>query len=243
MPRLINITIPVFNEERRLPKSIRRLHAFITENILQPWEIVIANNGSTDETLKVARLLEKDHANVRVENLACKGRGGALKRVWTESKADILAYMDCDLSTELDCFKPLIAPLLCGSHDLAVGSRLLADSVTRRGFKRSFISVSYNRLLKAAFNIHFSDAQCGFKAITRAAFTELAPLVQDDRWFMDTELLIWAEKLGYRIHDLPVRWADDPDSKVKILPTIMADLSGLIRVKRNLGRRKCTAIV
>jgi hypothetical protein len=120
--------------------------------------------------------------------------------------------------------------------DLAAGSRLLKPCLTTRGFKRELISRCYNRLVKAVFRTRFSDAQCGFKAITRPAAQALLPLAEDNGWFLDTELLVLAEKLGYRIFDLPVQWNDDPDSRVRIARTAWEDIKGIVRVRRNLWR-------
>ena len=157
----------------------------------------------------------------------------AVKKAWSESKADILSYMDCDLSTDLAAFPPLVEALISCGFDVAIGSRLLKPCLTTRGFKREFISRGYNRLMKLFFQAQFSDAQCGFKAITKEAASALLPLVEDNEWFMDSELLILAEKLGYRIFDLPVHWVDDSDSRVKIWRTALSDLRGLARLKRN----------
>jgi len=231
---LVNVTVPVYNEATSLASSIGKLSGFLETKCGWPYEIVIANNASTDATLEIARTLARSIPAVRVVHLTEKGRGRAVKQVWRESSAVILTYMDVDLSTELAAFTRLIQPLLDGRADLAVGSRLHPDSSTRRGFKREFISRGYNLLVKAAFQTRFSDAQCGFKAITRLAAKELLPLVQNDHWFMDTELLVVAEKLGYRIYDLPVHWVDDPDSRVVIWRTVLEDLRGVVRVRWKL---------
>ncbi len=233
----INVTIPVFNEEARLPAPIATLHQFLSRACRFDFELVIADNGSTDHTAEIATTLSAAHRGIRVAHLEEKGRGRALKKVWAESHADILSYMDVDLSTDLNSFPPLIESLVCGGFDLAIGSRLLKPSLTTRGLRRETISRCYNLLVRAVFHTKFSDAQCGFKALSRKAATELLPLVKDDRWFMDTELLILAEFLGYRIFDLPVKWVDDDsDSKVKILRTAYEDIEGLIRVWRSLRR-------
>jgi glycosyltransferase involved in cell wall biosynthesis len=235
---LVNVTIPVFNEETRLQRSIPKLHAFLSEHCRFKFEIVIADNASTDRTLEIARLFSETHPTVRAVHLDQKGRGRALKNVWCETQAEVLSYMDVDLSTDLYAFPPLIEGLVSGGFDVAIGSRLLKPSLTTRGFKREVISRSYNRLIKLFFHTRFSDAQCGFKAITRKAASCLLPLVEDNEWFMDTELLILAERLGCRIFDLPVHWVDDSDSRVKIWRTALEDLRGLARVKRNLAAGK-----
>lgn len=238
---LVNVTIPVFNEEVRLAASMPKLHWFLCEHCRFPFEIVIADNASTDRTLEVARSFADTHQTVRVMHLAEKGRGRAVKHSWSASRADILSYMDVDLSTDLAAFPPLIEALHGGSYDLAVGSRRLKSSLTTRGLKREIISRCYMLLVKILFQTKFSDAQCGFKAITRSAATALLPLVEDNGWFMDTELLILAEKLGYRIFDLPVRWVDDPDSRVRIWSTALGDIKGLVRVRRNLATGRYSA--
>jgi glycosyltransferase involved in cell wall biosynthesis len=233
---LVNLTIPVFNEEVRLSHSLPKLYRFLTDHCQLNFKVVIADNGSTDRTLQIAASMSQAYAGVRVAHLEEKGRGRVLKKVWIESAADLLTYMDVDLSTGLEAFPNLIGALEGGLFDLAIGSRLLPESRVMRGWKREVISRAYNRLIRAFFGTKFSDAQCGFKAITRQAAQELLPMVQDTGWFFDTELLVLAEKLGYRIREVPVRWVDDPDSRVRIIATAWRDLQGLIRLKRNLMR-------
>ncbi len=240
---LVNVTVPVFNEETRLKASIPRLHEFLSEHCRFKFEIVIADNASTDRTLEIARSFVAEHGAVQVVHLDQKGRGRAVKKVWSESYADILSYMDVDLSTDLAAFPPLIETLISGGFDVAVGSRLLKPCLTTRGFKREFISRAYNLLIKLFFHTRFSDAQCGFKAITKAAASTLLPLVEDDGWFMDSELLILAERLGQRIFDLPVHWVDDSDSRVKLWTTAINDLRGLTRVKRNFATARYPSAV
>lgn len=233
---LVNVTIPVYNEEQILPSSIATLHEFLTKHARFDWEIVIANNASIDRTQEVAEGLARQFTGVRVVHLDLKGRGRALKQVWTESSADYLSYMDVDLSTNLFAFPPMIEALISGGFEIGIGSRLLKASTTRRSIKREVISRSYNLLVKSFFATKFSDAQCGFKAITRPAANALLPAVEDTGWFFDTELLVIAEKLGYRIFDLPVSWIEDLDSRVKIVRTAVDDIRGLIRVRRGFWR-------
>lgn len=234
----VNVTVPVFNEERRLSRNGPRLLTFLRDHCRFDFELVIASNASTDATLEVAHALASTDERVRVVHLERKGRGHALKTVWTGSRAGILSYMDVDLSTELAAFPPLVEALIGGGFDLSTGSRLLKPSLTSRGWKREMLSRGYNRLVRMLFRTGFSDAQCGFKAITRTAATELIPRVEDDGWFMDTELLILAERFGYRIFDLPVRWVDDTDTRVRIWSTAIADVRGLIRLRRSLARHR-----
>ncbi len=233
---LVNITIPVYNEEKILPSSIASLHAFLGQHCRFDWEIVVADNASIDGTLEVAKRLSKEFSNVRVVHLDQKGRGRALRKTWMESQADILSYMDVDLSSNLFAFPPLIEALVSGGFDIGIGSRLLKASTTKRSIKRETISRIYNLMVKAFFFTKFSDAQCGFKAITKKAAAELLPKIEDNGWFFDTELLVIGERLGYRIFDLPVSWVEDMDSRVKIVSTAIDDINGLIRVKRKFRK-------
>ena len=197
----ISIVIPVFNEARGLADSILRLRGFLSGWRPAGWEIVIVDNGSTDETLAIARRLSADHAGIRTVHLDRKGRGRALKTAWMASDAEVLSYMDADLSTDLNAFPTLIQAVTEHGYDLAVGSRLLNPGWTERCWKREIASRCYNALVKRMLGARFSDAQCGFKAITRSAACRLLPLVEDDGWFFDTELLAMAERGGYRICD------------------------------------------
>lgn len=231
----VNVTIPVLNEERILERNILRLHAFLSKRCAFDWEIVIADNGSTDETNGIAGRLTERCRNVQVLRLEERGRGRALKKVWLDSAADVLSYMDVDLSTDLEAFPALVEPLVIGHFDLATGSRLHGRSVTTRSFRREMLSRGYNVLVEVLFRPGFSDAQCGFKAIRRESALELLPLVQDTGWFFDSELLLFADRLGYRVLDVPVRWVEAADSRVKILPTCLALVLGLRRMRRALA--------
>jgi len=226
----IDIVVPVYNEEVVLKDSVRRLHGFLSGEMPYPWRIVIADNASTDATLAVARMLAMELDNVTVLHLQHKGRGRALRAAWTASDADVLCYMDVDLSTDLRALLPLVSPLVCGHSEVAIGSRLAAGARVVRGTKREVISRCYNRLLRWTLRAHFSDAQCGFKAIRADAARRLLPDVQDQGWFFDTELLILAQRRGLRIHEVAVDWIDDPDSRVDIVSTALTDLRGVVRL-------------
>src|SRR5665213_3481698 len=232
---VLEVVVPVYNEGVVLESSIRTLHAYLTTAFEIDWRITIADNASTDETLAIATRLTSELDRVRVMHLDEKGRGLALKRAWQASTATVVAYVDVDLSTDLRGLPPLVAPLLSGHSDLAIGTRLAASSRVTRGGKREFISRSYNFLLRRAMGAQFSDAQCGFKAMRADVAKTLLPLVEDTGWFFDTELLILAERSGMRIHEVPVDWVDDPDSRVDIVATAIADLKGMARVARGLA--------
>ncbi len=228
----VEIAIPVHNEEAALADSVRRLDAFCSGHL--PWScrIVIADNASADRTEEIGEALAAELPAVAYVRLSEKGRGRALRRVWSRSEADVLAYMDVDLSTGLEALLPLLAPLISGHSDLAIGTRLARGARVVRGPKRELISRAYNRLLHLSLRSRFSDAQCGFKAGRAAAIKALLPRVEDQAWFFDTELLVLAERAGLRIHEVPVDWVDDPDSRVDILRTALADLRGIARVAR-----------
>ena len=194
------------------------------------WRIVIADNASTDETPRIAAALAADLPGVEVLELPEKGRGRALRAAWTGSDADVLCYMDVDLSTDLRALLPLVAPLVSGHSDVAIGTRLADGARVVRGPKRELISRSYNRLLHLSLGARFSDAQCGFKAIRADAARRLLPGVRDDGWFFDTELLVLAQREGLRIHEVPVDWVDDPDSRVDVVRTALDDLRGIARL-------------
>lgn len=227
------VTIPVYNEEKALPVSIPMLHSFLSENMAgYDWSIEIADNASIDRTPMVSEALVRDYDRVRYLRLEQKGRGRALKRSWTGCDADIVSYMDVDLSTNLESFPPMIHALAHEGYDIGTGSRLMKGANTVRSVKREFISRSYNLMVKAMFFTRFSDAQCGFKAVTRQVVDVLLPQIEDNVWFFDSELLIIGEKCGYRIYDVPVKWIEDLDTRVKIVKTAIDDIKGLLRVRR-----------
>jgi putative flippase GtrA len=232
----VEIVVPVYNEERDLAPSVRRLHSYLLDSVPFTAVITIVDNASTDSTWTVAAELGDELANVRAVHLDQKGRGRALHEVWGASTARVVAYMDVDLSTDLNALLPLLAPLLSGHSDVAIGSRLSRSSRVVRGGKREFISRSYNLILHATLQARFSDAQCGFKAMRTECARALLPFVHDRAWFFDTELLVLAERAGLRIAEVPVDWIDDPDSRVDIRATAMADLRGIARLGRALAR-------
>jgi glycosyltransferase involved in cell wall biosynthesis len=227
---LVEVVVPFFNEQRALPGSIRRLHDHLTTELPFSWRIVIADNASTDHTAHVAAALAEDLPGVEILALAEKGRGRALRAAWSCSDAEVLCYMDVDLSTDLRALLPLVAPLVSWHSDVAIGTRLARGSRVVRGARREGISRAYNRLLRLSLGARFSDAQCGFKAVRADVARALLPAVRDEAWFFDTELLVLAQRAGMRIHEIPVDWVDDPDSRVDIVPTAIEDLRGIARL-------------
>ena len=232
---VLDIVVPVYNEQVNLANSVRRLRRYLRQHFPFEARITIADNASTDDTPQIAAQLAEDLTDVRVVRLEQKGRGRALHDVWSTSDAPVLAYMDVDLSTDLAALAPLVAPLISGHSDLAIGSRLARGSRVVRGAKREVISRCYNLLLKSALAAGFSDAQCGFKAIRSDVARRLLPHVTDTGWFFDTELLVLAQRSGLRIHEVPVDWVDDPDSRVDIVATAAADLKGIARLMKGFA--------
>jgi putative flippase GtrA len=227
---MIEVVIPVYNEEAALAASVRRLRDYLVAELPFAWRITIADNGSTDATPRIAAELARSLSGVAVCSCSAQGRGRALRAAWLRSDADVVCYMDVDLSTDLRALLPLVAPLVSGHSDAAIGTRLAPGARVVRGPKRELISRAYNRLLHATLAARFSDAQCGFKAMRADAARRLLPRVRDDEWFFDTELLMLAQRLGLRIHEVPVDWVDDPDSRVDVLRTALGDVRGIARL-------------
>ncbi len=228
----VDVVIPVYNEEQVLADSVARLADFLDTHLPYDWRIIIADNASIDRTPEVGRAVERDNPRVSYLRLEQKGRGRALRRAWLDSPADVVAYMDVDLSTNLSAFPILVERILHDGYDVAIGSRLKHGARVTRQWKRELISRCYNLLVKLFFPRRgFSDAQCGFKAISRRAADHLLPIVENNAWFFDSELLLRAEQHGYRIAEVPVEWIEDLDTRVKIVSTATEDVKGLIRVR------------
>ena len=234
----VEIVIPVYNEERVLRQSVETLRAYLMRYFPYRWQITVADNASTDGTWNLAQTLMAEYEGVHALHLDQKGRGRALRTAWLASDADVVSYMDVDLSTNLESFLPLVAPIITGHSDLAIGSRLLRAAVITRQWKREIISRCYNLMIRMLFRNRFSDAQCGFKAIRGTTARELLPRVENQEWFFDTEVLLLAEERGLRIYEVPVVWVEDLDSRVNIRRTALEDIKGLIRVRKQRWNRR-----
>jgi putative flippase GtrA len=232
---VLDVVVPVFDEEADLERSVRRLHAHLTDRFPYPFRITVADNASTDATPLIAARLAAELPEVVALRLDAKGRGRALAAAWGASDAAVLAYCDVDLSTDLAALLPLVAPLISGHSDLAIGTRLGRGARVVRGPRRELVSRGYNLVLRGALAARFTDAQCGFKAVRADVARRLLPLVEDTGWFFDTELLVLAERAGLRIHEVPVDWVDDPCSSVDVLRTALDDLRGVARLGRALA--------
>ena len=238
---VLDVTVPVYNEAHVLESSIATLHAYLSANFPFSWRITVVDNASTDATLDVATRCTERFADVHVLHLDRKGRGLALREAWSRSDAQVCAYMDVDLSTGLDALLPLVAPLITGHSDMAIGSRLAPGASVARGPRREIISRTYNVILRTVFAVRFRDAQCGFKAVRTDIARHLLPAVEDNGWFFDTELLLLAEHNGLRVHEVPVDWVDDPDSRVNVRRTATDDLKGVWRMAKSFVRGGGTA--
>ena len=235
-PPVVDVVVPVYNEERALAPSVRRLHDYLLSDFPFSWRITIVDNASNDGTWAQAERLARELPRVRAMHLSRKGRGLALRSAWSVSDADVVAYMDVDLSTDLDALLPLVAPLVSGHSDVAIGSRLSSGSHVARHPKREIISRSYNLILRTVLATRVRDAQCGFKAVRASVARRLLPAIEDTGWFFDTELLLLAERNGLRIHEVPVDWVDDTDSRVHVATTAFGDLKGTARMAVKFAR-------
>jgi glycosyltransferase involved in cell wall biosynthesis len=231
----VDVVIPVLNEAHVLEKSVETLTQFLESQPGFHWRIVIVDNGSSDGTDRVARALAAQRPSVAFLHLEQRGRGRALRYAWQQSTADVACYMDVDLSTDLRFLPELVGAIAFEGYDVATGSRLAPGSKTKRSLKREIISRIYNLFLRSVLHVHFSDAQCGFKAVSRRAIEIIVPQIQDQAWFFDTELLVLAERQGFRIKDIPVAWVEDDDSRVKIIPTAWEDIKGVFRLRRQFS--------
>ena len=229
----VDLVLPVYNEEAILERSTETVLAWTEAHPEHEWRIVIADNASVDRTSAIAEELEARYpGRVVLLHIPVKGRGIALRIAFLTSHADVSAYMDVDLSTDIKHIPELVDPIAAGEADIAYGTRLHRDSQTARGFKREAISRVYVQMLRRLAGLQVTDAQCGFKAISREAARALVPLVEDTQWFFDSELLLIAQENGYRLREVPVRWVEDRDSRVAIVRTAMEDLHGIWRLRR-----------
>jgi len=240
MCKSIDVIIPVYNEQDCLERNILALHNYLDKMSDFSWNIIIADNASTDKTPQIAKELSSKHENILHSHIPMKGKGRALRNAFLQSNADIVCFMDADLSTDLHFLKLLIEGLSRG-YDISVGSRVLQASLTERGTIRKMISRACNLLIKCLFSSSFSDAPCGFKALKTDVAKKLVPLVKNNNWFFDTELLLLAEYNKYRIFEIPIQWKENPKTKVNIKKTALEYLAGLIRLRCSIHKAKVNA--
>jgi glycosyltransferase involved in cell wall biosynthesis len=226
----ISIIIPAYNEENTIADTVMKVKKYMgTFN--HEYEIIIAENNSTDSTFDKAHSLAKQYRNIKVSVTKGEGRGRALNKAIKESDADIIGYMDADLSTDISILPEFFKAIKKG-HSIAIASRHLPDSSLNRGFKRNLLSKGYNFILQKALNIGVKDAQCGFKFFHSNAAKKLIKHVKDEKWFWDTEMIYHAKTRGHKIKEIPVVWKEDKDSKVKLFSTCTEYLANIYRLRK-----------
>lgn len=240
----IHFCVPVYNEEKILEQNILKLLNYLKkQNFPFTWKIIIVINGSTDNSLKIAKELASNNKNF-IDYFETKkpGRGQALKNYWLINNADILVYMDVDLAVSLENIPNLINPFLGNQADLVIGSRLLSNSKIERSLIRELSSQGYNLLSRLILNHKFSDLQCGFKAVKTEKFKEVASHIKDKKWFFDTELIIFGKHFGWRIKEVPVDWSENRYEKRKSKVNILKDSSkfvvDLIKLRKRIKKLK-----
>lgn len=229
---LVDLVIPVYNEQSVLEQSVHALASRMSEQADFPWRIVVVNNGSVDGTREIGERLATQFEWFQFMHLDQKGRGRALSATWMHTDAEFSLYMDVDLSTDLSAVSEAVDVLRNGA-DLVSGSRLDSRSKITRCLKREVLSQGYSRLVHWVLRTRsFDDAQCGFKGVRISTIRPLLPLVQNQNWFFDTELLVLSEYAGLVVKTIPVAWVEDLDTRVNIPKTVYEDLKGLARLRR-----------
>lgn len=237
-----DVTIPVLNEAATLEQQVLTLHTFLKTHFPEKdqWRIIIADNGSTDETFQIAQSLQKRHQEIFPLTVPRRGVGLALKHSWGQSTADIVGYMDLDLATDLPHFIEAYRAIVEQDYDLVYATRLHSKSkVIGRTLKREISSRGFNFLLKAYLNVGFSDGMCGFKWLKRSVYQPLYEGgANNDGWFFSTELLTIAEWQQLKVYELPVQWTDDvSSSRVKIIPLAKRYIQSMIELKKRKPSR------
>ena len=233
----VDITLPVYNEENVLRHNTLVLHDYLDKTADFTWDIIIADNASNDKTPEIAKALSLEYDRIKYQHIPIKGRGYVLREALLRSNADVVSWMDIDLATNIRYFKLLIEGIRCG-YDVSIGSRLMQGSRIKRRLNREIFSRVYNCLIKLLFFNRFSDAQCGFKAFRTNIAQQFLPLVKNNNWFFDTELLLLLEYNKYRIFEVPVEWIEDIKSKVHITKTVLEDLAGLLRMRCTIHKKR-----
>ena len=226
----VDIVLPVYNEEKILEKNIKILYDYLSKDGQFTWNIIIADNFSTDKTSDIGRSLALQNSNIKYKRFSVKGRGYALRSVFLESISDIICYMDLDLAVDLYYLKILIENIENG-YIAAIGSKLIRGAIVKRPLYRKIISRVYSTLVKLLFFNKFIDTQCGFKAFKTDVIKKIIPLVKNNNWFFDTELLLLLNINNYSISEIPVRCVDYTDSKVYIIGTIIENIRELLRLR------------
>ncbi|MCX6745528.1 MAG: glycosyltransferase [Candidatus Parcubacteria bacterium] len=231
------IVIPSYNEELVIENTLLKLAAYAQQFLTDyDYQIIAADNKSTDKTKEKARQLLAKINRLAYLFIEQKGKGLAIKRTWQkyQDDFDFFVFMDADLATDLSALLPLISALAKENYDLAIGSRNLKDSKIQRSLWRRFFSFGYGLLAKLILGTKISDSTCGFKAVNKKVVQEIMPLVKNQTWFFDSELVFLAEKKGFKIKEIPVCWAEPrklDKSKVNVLKVSSQYLKELLRLR------------
>lgn len=226
----ILVAIPAYNEAEVIGATLATLHDFLFADLAEhDWRIVVADNGSNDGTADIVREFSKKFPRASCLSLTGRGKGLAIREAWRSADADIYAFMDADLSTSLDAFPELVKAIEVGA-DIAAGSRFHPSSDVQRSLSRLFVSHGYRVLLQTVFRSGIDDAACGFKAVSRRVVESVLPLVEDEEWFFDTELLLRAAKANMAIAAVPVEWRENR------MPARLSKVSPYAVIKKNLRK-------
>lgn len=238
----IDVLLPIYNEEKILDANIRLLFGYCQHHLAGDWQLMLIINGSVDQSLTIAENLAQEFEQIKIINLPTGGKGQALKTGLQYSTAEVAVYMDIDLAVALSALPPLISLVAENKGALAIGSRLLPASQTERSWLRNYSSKLYNWLANTLLRCQISDWQCGFKAMNLDVRQAVVPLIQDNYWFFDTELIALAQKNNLRIAELPVSWSENRyavrQSKIRPIRDGFIFLKNLWQLKKRLKNLK-----
>lgn len=231
------IVIPIYNEEKILEKNILRLYNFLQNNNLENWQIVIADNASTDQSEKIGQKLNTNYQQIGYLKIPKRGKGIAIRTAWKKySDADIFTFIDADLSTDITFLPNLINAIAKENYDIAIGDRFDKNSKVKRNLKRNIISLGYRFILKISLKTKINDLPCGFKAINKKILDNIVPLVKNNTWFFDSEIVLLAEKMGYKIKKIPIIWQENREKQnnTPLWSIIKEYLKEILRLKKEL---------
>ncbi|MEC7641680.1 MAG: dolichyl-phosphate beta-glucosyltransferase [Nitrospinota bacterium] len=239
MLHFLSVIIPAYNEETRLARSLPQVREFLTQRLDTSWEVIIVDDGSSDNTASIpCNFFEPDEFTV-VRNGQNKGKGYSVRQGAKAAKGPILLFSDADLSTPMKDFDKLYAFLQKG-YDVAIGSRSLSDSnvVVHQPWYREGMGKTFNKLVCCLVVDGFIDTQCGFKCFRRELADTVLPKMTIDRFSFDVEFLFLAKKAGYKIAEVPVEWHNVLQSRVRIVRDTFNMLCDLFRIRLNdlMGR-------
>jgi glycosyltransferase involved in cell wall biosynthesis len=226
----VSIALPAYNEADKIEEAVNSIMKTLDGSSDQ-YEIIIAEDGCSDETPQIAARLAEDNGNViHMHSDTRLGRGEALTRAFKTSSGSILAYLDVDLATEMTHLRELIDAICIEGYDFATGSRMLPESEVKRSKKRNLMSSVFNALVRLMLGSKLRDHQCGFKAFRRESLFDILQHVESKHWFWDTETLVHAQLRGYRVKEIPVKWRSDGETKVATFKDTYRMISNILRL-------------